>query len=89
MTISLHSINELLLFQQLDGAKGSSPGGQTEGVLANFFNSLLSKKTVGGAGKPLTMTQSDRAVLSDAAAELEKLTKRSNQTSRQPSGSST
>ena len=88
----LQSIEEPFLFSQpLDGAKGASPGGQTEGVLASFFNSLLTKKTVGGAGKPVAANQGDRAaVRSDAAAELERLTKKAqSQTTRQASGSST
>lgn len=33
---------------QMDGAKGATG----EGVLANFFNSLLTKKTGGAAGPP-------------------------------------
>merc|ERR1711862_272512 len=75
------------------------PAGATtsEGVLANFFNSLLSKKTggmAGAAGQPSSMTglspgqagpppkggspQPDdykAAVRSDAAAELDRLTR--------------
>ena len=60
-------------------------------MLANFFNSLLNKKTVAGAGKPAAVGQGDRAgVRSDAAAELERLTKKAqSQTGRQASGSST
>jgi len=77
--------------KQAEGAKTASPGGQAEGVLANFFNSLLTKKTVGGAGKPMTASQGERAAArSDAAAELERLTKKAQgQTARQASGSST
>ncbi|XP_069678594.1 cytoplasmic dynein 1 light intermediate chain 2 isoform X3 [Periplaneta americana] len=54
---------------------GSKPGvaGSGEGVLANFFNSLLHKKT--GAGSPAPK-MSDKAVMrSDAAAELDRLTR--------------
>ncbi|KAK6185039.1 hypothetical protein SNE40_007361 [Patella caerulea] len=49
--------------------KGAPPG-TSEGMLANFFNSLLSKKTgAAGAGK-------DKAsVTRDAAAELERMTR--------------
>ena len=80
-----------LILQQVEGAKTASPGVQAEGVLANFFNSLLTKKTVGGAGKPMTASQGERAAArSDAAAELERLTKKAQgQTARQASGSST
>ena len=64
---------------QLDSSKVvSSPGG--EGVLANFFNSLLHKKTgsspsnslVNKSGGPESLT--DKATMrSDAAAELDRL----------------
>lgn len=58
------------------------PGG--EGVLANFFNSLLSKKanvpgSPGGGSSPrpstngVVETTPDRSVRTDAAAELERL----------------
>ncbi|XP_048482713.1 cytoplasmic dynein 1 light intermediate chain 2 isoform X4 [Plutella xylostella] len=59
---------------QLDGAKigmaAGAPG--NEGVLANFFNSLLYKKTgeISGAGRGET-----GAARSDAAAELDRLTR--------------
>ncbi|PIK43564.1 putative cytoplasmic dynein 1 light intermediate chain 2 isoform X3 [Apostichopus japonicus] len=43
--------------------------GTNEGVLANFFNSLLSKKTAGSPGKPTG------SVRSDAVAELDRMTK--------------
>ncbi len=39
----------MCLPQPMDGKAG--PGGTSEGVLANFFNSLLSKKT-GAPGAP-------------------------------------
>lgn len=41
---------------QVDAIKVGGPGGAgatSEGVLANFFNSLLSKKTGGAAGSPV------------------------------------
>jgi len=61
---------------------GVGPGANTsEGVLANFFNSLLSKKT-GQPGSPGTQVKSaagnddyKAAVRSDAAAELDRLTR--------------
>lgn len=64
--------------RKLDGSKVvSSPGG--EGVLANFFNSLLSKKT-GSPGAPMGVkgaaneSLTDKvAMRSDAAAELDRL----------------
>ncbi|PZC80286.1 hypothetical protein B5X24_HaOG214985 [Helicoverpa armigera] len=61
---------------QLDGAKiGMGPGTPgNEGVLANFFNSLLYKKT----GSPLGRaegTPAAAAARSDAAAELDRLTR--------------
>jgi len=64
------------------GPPGVGPGGNTsEGVLANFFNSLLSKKT-GQPGSPGTQVKSatgnddyKAAVRSDAAAELDRLTR--------------
>merc|ERR1711976_93895 len=63
---------------------GVGPGGansSSEGVLANFFNSLLSKKTAGQPGtpsnqiKPTTGLDDYKAVRSDAAAELDRLTR--------------
>lgn len=75
---------------QLDGAKGAAAGGQTEGVLANFFNSLLNKKTVAGAGKPTPGSPGERAAARDAAAELDRLTKKAqSQSTRPATGSST
>merc|ERR1711874_122498 len=63
------------------GNPGVGPGGNTsEGVLANFFNSLFSKKT-GQPGSPGTQVKSAAgnddlaAVRSDAAAELDRLTR--------------
>ncbi|CAL4063467.1 unnamed protein product, partial [Meganyctiphanes norvegica] len=55
----------------------AKPGaaGANEGVLANFFNSLLSKKT-GTPPTPGTVKSNDKAVMrSDAAAELDRLTR--------------
>lgn len=61
--------------------------GTNEGVLANFFNSLLSKKTAGSPGKPPT------SVRSDAVAELDRMTKGRNpvagQSATSPSSNST
>lgn len=57
---------------QVEGAKGTAAGTTSEGVLANFFNSLLNKKTGaagGGMGRGAT------AVRSDAAAELDRMTR--------------
>ncbi|KAL3282278.1 hypothetical protein HHI36_005468 [Cryptolaemus montrouzieri] len=63
---------------KLDGSKVvSSPGG--EGVLANFFNSLLNKKSGSSPGGSLGAKSSpeslpDKATMrSDAAAELDRL----------------
>ncbi|PVD20394.1 hypothetical protein C0Q70_18548 [Pomacea canaliculata] len=51
-------------------SKGAPPGAATEGMLANFFNSLLNKKTGAAvAGKDKA------AVTRDAAAELERMTR--------------
>ncbi|KAG8337678.1 Cytoplasmic dynein 1 light intermediate chain 1 [Homalodisca vitripennis] len=70
----------------------NKPGaaGSGEGVLANFFNSLLHKKT--GAGSPLPKSPNDlslsnslsidkAAVRSDAAAELDRLARKKPPTS--------
>lgn len=76
--------------KKLDGSKVvSTPGG--EGVLANFFNSLLHKKTGASPGSPAVLTGSakpttdgtpDKATMrSDAAAELDRLAR-----SRKPPG---
>jgi len=72
-----------------DPPKGVGPGGAntSEGVLANFFNSLLNKKTgqgmAGSPGaqqiKPPGANVNDEykaAVRSDAAAELDRLTRK-------------
>lgn len=76
----------------MDGSKVvSSPGG--EGVLANFFNSLLHKKTGASPASPMGMTGSPKpgsaestpdkaAMRSDAAAELDRLAR-----GRKPPGS--
>ncbi|XP_065352686.1 cytoplasmic dynein 1 light intermediate chain 2 isoform X3 [Cloeon dipterum] len=68
---------------QMDGAKvGAAAGG--EGVLANFFNSLLHKKT--GSPSPGKVQGMDKAaVRSDAAAELDRLTR--NKKPPSPTGS--
>lgn len=72
---------------QIDGKlnSGGVPGG--EGVLANFFNSLLNKKAGAPGGSPNapgasprsmngTVDISDKtAMRSDAAAELDRLTR--------------
>ncbi|XP_056648252.1 cytoplasmic dynein 1 light intermediate chain 2 [Diorhabda sublineata] len=62
--------------RKLDGSKVvSSPGG--EGVLANFFNSLLYKKTgsPGGGASKISGAESlpDKSMRTDAAAELDRL----------------
>ncbi|XP_044752287.1 cytoplasmic dynein 1 light intermediate chain 2 isoform X1 [Coccinella septempunctata] len=63
--------------RKLDGSKVvSSPGG--EGVLANFFNSLLNKKssTPGSSSKSGSESLPDKAAMrSDAAAELDRLSR--------------
>jgi len=79
-----------------DPPKGVGPGGAntSEGVLANFFNSLLNKKTgqgmAGGGGispagaqiKPQVGNDEYKAaVRSDAAAELDRLTRKKSVTS--------
>jgi dynein light intermediate chain 1 len=58
--------------KKLDGTK---PNQTSEGVLANFFNSLLSKKTSGGPpGAPGTPRGNERAAVTrDAAAELDRM----------------
>lgn len=69
----------------------SSPGG--EGVLANFFNSLLYKKTgspggVVGAKTPGNEILTDKATMrSDAAAELDRLARGGGKKPPGPSGS--
>ncbi|XP_049815129.1 cytoplasmic dynein 1 light intermediate chain 2 isoform X1 [Schistocerca nitens] len=69
--------------KKIDSTKPSVTG-SGEGVLANFFNSLLYKKTGGGPQTPKTPdlpserphTSVDKAVMrSDAAAELDRLTR--------------
>lgn len=72
---------------QIDGKLNSgTPGG--EGVLANFFNSLLNKKagspgggSPGAAASPRSLngsvdTSDITAMRSDAAAELDRLTRK-------------
>ncbi|XP_074644368.1 cytoplasmic dynein 1 light intermediate chain 2-like isoform X2 [Tubulanus polymorphus] len=63
-------------------ADGARAGGATnEGVLANFFNSLLSKKTGAGGAAPgaggvsPTIKTDKAAVTRDAAAELDRMTR--------------
>lgn len=51
---------------KVEGGKPGAGGAASEGVLANFFNSLLNKKSGTGAA----MGQGGTAVRSDAAAEL-------------------
>ncbi|XP_071507697.1 cytoplasmic dynein 1 light intermediate chain 2-like [Diadema antillarum] len=51
------------------------PGSANEGVLANFFNSLLSKKSVGSPSPGGPKTGGDKAVRNDAAAELDRMTR--------------
>ncbi|XP_028165679.1 cytoplasmic dynein 1 light intermediate chain 1 [Ostrinia furnacalis] len=64
---------------QLDGTKiGMGPGTPgNEGVLANFFNSLLYKKTGSPGGRPADSSPAAAAAAarSDAAAELDRLTR--------------
>ncbi|EEB13641.1 Cytoplasmic dynein 1 light intermediate chain, putative [Pediculus humanus corporis] len=64
-----------------DGIKPGIPG-SGEGVLANFFNSLLNKKSPGNVpgaiktGTDATVSNADKAAMrSDAAAELERLSR--------------
>ena len=72
------NVNTNTPIKKLDGTKPGTPG--NEGVLANFFNSLLSKKT-GQAGGPSPgqsppTPRTDRtAVNRDAAAELDRMTR--------------
>ncbi|XP_045458869.1 cytoplasmic dynein 1 light intermediate chain 2 [Melitaea cinxia] len=62
---------------QLDGAKiGMGPGTPgNEGVLANFFNSLLYKKTGSPGARAADASPAAAAARSDAAAELDRLTR--------------
>ncbi|KAJ8041986.1 Cytoplasmic dynein 1 light intermediate chain 2 [Holothuria leucospilota] len=62
------SVSPISAPNRMRGEAGPAAG-TNEGVLANFFNSLLSKKTAGSPGKPTG------AVRSDAAAELDRMTK--------------
>ena len=58
----------------MEGVKGSPGAASSEGVLANFFNSLLNKKT--GIAPPAGATPgrgSTSGVRSDAAAELDRM----------------
>lgn len=80
--------------KKMEAGKPGVPGGQSsEGVLANFFNSLLSKKTGQGAigpggapGVPVKPTDEidKAAVRSDAAAELDRLTRKKGTNSSGP-----
>lgn len=58
----------------MEGVKGTPGAASSEGVLANFFNSLLNKKTniapPGGAGPG---RGAPSGVRSDAAAELDRM----------------
>lgn len=74
--------------KKIDGAKGAAGSG--EGVLANFFNSLLYKKTGNSnptsparpGEQPNNIPPIDKvAVRSDAAAELDRLTRNKKQSS--------
>jgi len=60
---------KLGLRQQVEGGKPGAGGAASEGVLANFFNSLLNKKSGTGAA----MGRGGTAVRSDAAAELDRM----------------
>lgn len=60
---------EFSLAWQVEGAKPGPGGAASEGVLANFFNSLLNKKSGTGAAPGRGGT----AVRSDAAAELDRM----------------
>eukprot|EP00088_Acartia_fossae_P008150 TRINITY_DN1386_c0_g1_i1.p1 TRINITY_DN1386_c0_g1~~TRINITY_DN1386_c0_g1_i1.p1 ORF type:complete len:527 (-),score=120.22 TRINITY_DN1386_c0_g1_i1:948-2528(-) len=88
--------------KKMDVTPGKPLGANTsEGVLANFFNSLLSKKTGGGMGSPGTpgLPQGARpgaspqpddykaAVRSDAAAELDRLTRNQKKSLASPNSS--
>jgi dynein light intermediate chain 1, cytosolic len=66
-----------LVWEQLDGAKiGMGPGTPgNEGVLANFFNSLLYKKTASPGTRAAEPSPAAAAARSDAAAELDRLTR--------------
>lgn len=59
----------------MDNIKGPAGAGAatSEGVLANFFNSLLNKKTGAAAGTP--QGRGVPSVRSDAAAELDRMTR--------------
>ncbi|XP_013786624.1 cytoplasmic dynein 1 light intermediate chain 2-like [Limulus polyphemus] len=57
--------------KKIDGAKG---GAGSEGVLQNFFNSLLNRKTGPGTGSPGSLrTPEKSAVRNDAVAELDRM----------------
>ena len=55
--------------RQVEGGKTGPGGAASEGVLANFFNSLLNKKSGTGAA----VGRGGTAVRSDAAAELDRM----------------
>ncbi|XP_045137774.1 cytoplasmic dynein 1 light intermediate chain 2-like isoform X4 [Portunus trituberculatus] len=72
-------------------AEMNKPGGPgpSEGVLANFFNSLLSKKTAINSPPTAGIKTNDKAAMrSDAAAELDRLT-RSKKTPIPPTAATT
>jgi len=90
--------------KKMDVTPGKPMGANTsEGVLANFFNSLLSKKTGAGMGSPgapsPALPQGTRpgvspqpddykaAVRSDAAAELDRLTRNQKKSLASPNSS--
>ncbi|CAH3042197.1 unnamed protein product [Pocillopora meandrina] len=54
---------------KVEGGKPGAGAGTSEGVLANFFNSLLNKKS----GTGTAMGRGGTAVRSDAAAELDRM----------------
>lgn len=67
--ISYQRILKALFVWQVEGGKPGAGAGTSEGVLANFFNSLLNKKSGTGAA----MGRGGTAVRSDAAAELDRM----------------
>jgi dynein light intermediate chain 1 len=88
--------------KKMDVTPGKALGANTsEGVLANFFNSLLSKKTGAGGVSPAgpglppgarsgVSPQPDdykAAVRSDAAAELDRLTRNQKKSMSSPNNS--
>uniref|UniRef100_A0A0K8RAQ1 Dynein light intermediate chain n=2 Tax=Ixodes TaxID=6944 RepID=A0A0K8RAQ1_IXORI len=63
---------EFVKLSQVDSAKGVG----SEGVLQNFFNSLLNRKTGPGSGGSTPIRSADKTLSrNDAAAELERMTR--------------